>query len=158
MKLIILAAMLAIGLSACGKSADTSAANTANSKTANSSNVSNSSSETNKDAAEKKDMSPLTMPVSDIVVNYDPEKEGRTVTVTGGRLEKMERNSLLIRDGAGPAFYCYGDFSDYMSGAPKIDQLQQQGKPPVATVKGTYKKGNGSGADLGPCVLMDLGK
>lgn len=70
----------------------------------------------------------------------------------------MERSSLLTRNGAGYAFYCYGDFSEYMNGAAKIDSLRQESKSPVATVKGTYKKGNGNGADLGPYVLLNLGK
>lgn len=158
MKLMVILAISAMLLSACGKGADSAALNTANSNAANSSGVSNSSSETNKKAAETKDTTPLTMPVSDIVGSYDAEKDGRTVTVTGGLLEEMRRDSLLIRSGAGAAFYCYGDFSSYMDGASKIDSLRQQGKSPVATVKGTYKKGSGSGAELGPCVLMDLGK
>lgn len=158
MKLIIILAISTVFFSACGKSADSAALTTANSNSANSSTVSNSSSESNKKAAETKDMTPLTMPVSDIVGNYDEEKDGRTVTVTGGLLDEMKRDSLLIRDGAGYAFFCYGDFSAYMDGTPKIDSLRQQQKSPVATVKGVYKKGNGIGADLGPCVLMDLGK
>jgi ABC-type Fe3+-hydroxamate transport system substrate-binding protein len=161
MKSIILTVMLAVALSACGKSAETASTNSSNSTSANSSNSSSSSSSspesTNKNS-EPKDMTPLTMPVSDIVGNYDESKDGRMVTVTGGLLEEMKRDSLLIRDGVNSAFHCYGDFSQYMDGAAKIDSLRQQQKSPVATVKGIYKKGTGYGAELGPCVLMDLGK
>jgi ABC-type Fe3+-hydroxamate transport system substrate-binding protein len=165
MKSITLTVMLVVVvvvLSACGRSAETSSTNSSNSTSANSSNSSSSSSssspELTKKDSEPKDTTPLTMTVSDIVGNYDESKDGRMVTVTGGLLEEMKRDSLLIRNGASSAFYCYGDFSQYMDGAPKIDSLRQQQKSPVATVKGIYKKGNGYGADLGPCVLMDLGK
>src|SRR5690348_9515257 len=99
MKSIILALMLAVVLSACGKSAETSSTNSSNSTSANSSNSSsssNSSPELTKKDSEPKDMTPLTMPVSDFVGNYDESKEGRIVTVTGGRLENIAYNALRI--------------------------------------------------------------
>lgn len=78
MKLIMIPIILAVILSACGKDANTSTNNTANSKNTNSSNASNSSSESNKNAAETKDMTPPTMSETDIVGNYDENKEVQT--------------------------------------------------------------------------------
>ena len=158
MKLIIITTMLAVVLSACGKSEETSSTNSSNSKTANSSSSSSSSPEPSRKDSEPKDMTPLTMSVSEMVGSYDESKEGRMVTVTGGRLEEIKYNSLMIRDGSSYAFYCNGSFSDYTKMAPQIDSLKTQGKSPVATVKGIYQKGVGSGADLESCILTDLAK
>ena len=162
MKSIILTIMLAAVLSACGKSAaETSATNTANSRSENSSSSpgSSSSPELTKKDDEPKDMTPLTMTVSDFIGSYDASKEGRMVTVTGGLLENIAYNALRIRNGSsGYAFYCNGSFSDYTKMSPQIDSLSQQGKSPRATVKGIYKKGVGSGADLESCILTDLEK
>jgi pectate lyase len=157
MKLLITVIYLAVVLTGCGTSASNTAANTANSKNANLAGASNTSSESNTDTAALKDTTPLNMNVSDMIVTVDSEKVGRMVTVTGGQLDKISYNSLLIREPGGRAFYCYGDFGDYTKMSAKIDSLSSQGRAPGATVKGIYKVASiGTGGELSPCVLTDL--
>lgn len=146
-----------IFVGACNFSVGTGS-NTSNSNNANSTNTSNSSSETNKTVVESRDMTPLTMSISEFIASNDKDNEGRTVTVTGGQLDEISYDSLLIRDGAGYAFHCYGSFSEYMSTKTKIDSLRQQHRSPGATVRGIYKMSSYNSADLSPCVLVDLVK
>lgn len=80
--------------------------------------------------------------------------------MTGGVLEEIRSDSLLIRGQyGGSAFYCYGDFTEYMSMADKVKSLGYSGKSPKVTVKGVYKIASvGTGGELNPCVLSDIQK
>jgi hypothetical protein len=99
------------------------------------------------------------MSISEFMSNTDTSNEGRIVTVTGGNLDTIASDSLLIRDGSGSAFHCYGSFNEYMSTATTIDSLRQKGKSPGAVVKGAFKLDSAYGKpDLSPCVLIDLKK
>lgn len=141
-----------------GNGSNASNSNNSN-KAANASNSSNSSSETNKDnVADNKDKPPVTMSISEFLSSNDKDNEGRMVTVTGGQLDEISSDSLLIRDGPGYAFHCYGSFSEYMSTKTKIDSLREQHRSPGATVKGIYKMASYGSPELGPCVLVDLVK
>ncbi|MBV9242013.1 MAG: hypothetical protein JO314_08390 [Acidobacteria bacterium] len=107
------------------------------------------------------DMTPISMDVSEMVSGSgDQDKVGRMVTVTGGVLENIDSDKLRIRgEYGGAAFYCYGDFSDYMSMADRVRALSQGGRSPKATVKGMYKIASiGTGGELNPCVLSDIQK
>jgi hypothetical protein len=90
----------------------------------------------------------------------DEEMVGRMVTVTGGVLENIDSTTLRIRGAyGGQAFYCYGDFTDYLSMSDRVRSLSQSGKSPKATVKGVYKiSSTGTGGELSPCVLSDIQK
>lgn len=163
MKLLVMITFLTAVLTGCGgASGGNTAANNSNSKNANTANVSNSSSssETNTNADASRDMTPLALNVSDMVEGSgESQNVGRMATVTGGVLDKISYDSLLIRQPGGRAFYCYGDFGDYTSMASKIESLSAQGKAPRATVKGIYKIASvGSGGELSPCFLTDLDK
>ena len=109
-----------------------------------------------------RDMTPLSLSVSDMVEGSgDEENVGRMATVTGGVLENISSDQLRIRGpyNVGAAFYCKGDFSEYMSMASKVESLSQSGKSPKVTVKGIYKIATtGSGGELNPCVLSDIEK
>jgi hypothetical protein len=158
----LIAVLCATVLTACGSMGNNATANnSANSKNNNGQTTTSNVSETNANAsASPVDTTPLTMTAFDMV-NGDGEKdkEGRMVTVTGGQLDKISYDSLLIRTPGGAAFYCYGDFSDYTKMADRIESLSAQGKAPGATVKGIYKVATvGTGGELNPCVLTDLVK
>jgi len=115
--------------------------------------------DSNSDSA--RNMTPTTMDISEMTSGSgDKEMEGRMVTVTGGVLEHIDSTTLRIRGAyGGYAFYCYGDFSDYVSMASRVDSLSQSGHAPKATVKGVYKvSSTGNGGELSPCVLSDIQK
>ena len=138
-------------------STNSNASNTANTNR-NSSDDFTSSSPT---PDPNRDMTPLDMTVSEMVEGSgDTDKEGRRVTVTGGVLENLDSNALRIRAPyGGAAFYCYGDFIDYMSMSEKVRSLAQSGRSPKVTVKGIYKVASvGTGGELSPCVLSDIEK
>lgn len=153
-------ALLIIAASAaCTKSVSTEKLSNGNSGNSIYASTSNSSpAVSNKEDVADKDTTPLTMSISEFLASNDSEKVGRIVTVTGGQLDAIAYDSLLIRDGPGYAFHCYGSFSDYMSMSTQIDSLRQRGRAPGATVKGAYKMSSYGSPELGPCVLVDLKK
>ena len=113
------------------------------------------------DSNSAQDMTPTTMDIDEMVSGSgDKDMVGRMVTVTGGVLEHIDSTTLRIRGAyGGAAFYCYGDFADYMSMASRVDSLSQSGHAPKATVKGIYKVASvGNGGELSPCVLSDIQK
>ena len=105
-----------------------------------------------------KDLTPKSIDVSEMTSGSDKELEGRLVTVTGGVLESIDSDKLMIRGQyGGAAFYCYGSFTDYLSMADRVRSLSQSGRAPKATVKGMYKASTvGTGGELDPCVLTDI--
>ena len=108
-----------------------------------------------------RDMTPTSMDISEMTSgNGDEDMVGRMVTVTGGVLEDIQSTTLRIRGAyGGSAFYCYGEFSDYMSMSDRVRSLAASGKAPKATVKGIYKVAStGTGGALSPCVLSDIQK
>ncbi|HEV7700027.1 MAG TPA: hypothetical protein VGO43_07345 [Pyrinomonadaceae bacterium] len=142
-----------------------------NTETANNSNNTNRSSSNRDDDDDlasssptpdaNRDITPQTLSVSDMVEGSgDEDKVGRMTTVSGGVLEKLESDSLLIRAPyGGAAFYCYGDFDEYMSTSERVRSLAASGRSPKVTVKGVYKIASvGTGGELNPCVLSDIEK
>ena len=161
MKKIIFIILCAFGLDACGMGANSNA-NAINSKNSNLANNSNANAQSNRDADVSRDTSPLTLRVSEMVGSggFDATKEGRMATVEGGLLDKISYSSITVRDGLGSAFECSGSFSDYMSSAPRIDELASQRRSPGVTVMGIYGKSSysDSTAALRSCVITDLKK
>lgn len=143
-------------LAACGKASDTNSVNASNSKNSNS--ASPSSAVSPADIDKGKTLPPTSMDIYDFIGVYDADNEGRIVTVTGGLLEEISYNSLLIRDGSSFAFSCEGNFSEYMEMKTRIDDLRYKHKSPVATVKGIYSKDSSGKPTLKSCVLTDIKK
>lgn len=161
MKNLILIALFIIAVTACGFGSK-STSSSGNSNNSNAINSSGSTSSANRDSGVPKDTSPLTLRVSEMVGtgSFDSSKEGRRVTVEGGLLDKISYSSVTVRDGSGYAFECSGSFSDYMSSAPRIDELTSQHRSPSVTVMGTYGKSSysDSAAALSSCIITDLKK
>lgn len=141
-----------------------------NNSNANNSNRSSANANTNTDDEDTsssptpdpdRDMSPTTMTVSEMVEGSgDKDMVGRMVTVSDGVLENIDSDKLRIRGAyGGAAFYCNGEFSDYMKMADRVRELSQSGRSPKVTVKGLYDIATvGSGGELSPCVLTDIEK
>lgn len=159
MRSTLLIALVAIVMSGCSVSMSANSSNDANSKNSNSASPSPSPSATKSETETGKDKPPTSMSISEFMSSSDRSNNGRIVTVTGGQLDKISYDSLLIRDGAGAAFYCYGSFSDYTDMSSKIDSMRQAGKSPGATVTGTFSLESDYGKpDLKSCILTDLKK
>lgn len=158
------AVLIAVALG-CNWSAGT---NTNSNSNANASNTANRNSNSSDDYTSSsptpdlaRDTTPLSLTVSDMVEGSgESEYVGRLTTVSDGVLENIDSDKLRIRGAyGGSAFYCYGDFTDYMSMADKVKSLSYSGKSPKVTVKGMYKIATiGSGGELNPCVLSNIEK
>ncbi|MEQ1605076.1 MAG: hypothetical protein ABL999_09420 [Pyrinomonadaceae bacterium] len=150
MKTKLLITFAAVVLCSCGGSTSNNAANSRNA---------NSVSQTNKEKEPPKDMTPMTMDISEFMGTFDASKEGRMVTVTGGQLDAISYGTLTIRNRSGYAFSCSGSFGDYMSMAPKIDSLRQSHRSPDVVVEGKYSKSSyDNSTALSSCILVDLKK
>ncbi len=153
--ILVMAVAFAFALSACGGS---SSSNDSNAKNSNGSPSPSPSSSLAAEKDQGKDLPPTSMDVAEFLGSYNKENEGRIVTVTGGLLDQISYNSLLIRNGASYAFYCNGDFSSYMEMKTRIDDLRYKGKSPTATVKGIYGVDSNGSPSLSGCVLTDIKK
>ena len=148
----LLITFAAVFLCSCGSSTSN---NATNSKNANANGV----SQTNKQKGEPKDMTPMTMDISEFMGTFDVSKEGRMVTVKGGQLDAISYGTLTIRSSSGYAFSCSGSFSEYMSMAPKIDSLRQSHRSPEVVVEGKYAKSSyDNSTALSSCILVDIKK
>lgn len=161
----LIAVVLAASAMACkwsfGSNAETSNTSNASNRSSSNANTDDDYTSSSPTPDPDRDMTPLTMSVSDMVEGSgDEDKVGRMVTVTGGVLENLESDALRIRGSyGGYAFYCYGDFDDYMSMSDRVKSLAASGRSPKVTVKGVYKIATvGSGGELNPCVLSDIEK
>ncbi|MFT3742914.1 MAG: hypothetical protein QM785_01345 [Pyrinomonadaceae bacterium] len=154
MKTKLIITLAAITMCACGGVSS----NSANNANSSSLNTSNRTAVTKEAETPVPVLEPTTMSAYDVVgLNYKKEDEGRIVTVTGGKLEAIEYDSLRISDING-GFYCTGSFSEYQSMKTRIDDLRYKHQSPTVTVKGQYTKSSYSPdrVSIKNCILTDL--
>lgn len=121
----------------------------------------NNSSES---ANTKKDITPLTMTVEDVLASSAEEREkfnDRFLTVTDGVLTDITSSNVKIKANSWDSAYivCSGNFSEYMRLSDKVSELTKDGKPLKVEIKGVFvSRQNQDYALLETCVISDLEK